>query len=48
MHHIMSAVIMLAAGIFLVAKGGDRFVDAASWIARAAGIDRKSVGRERV
>lgn len=44
MHHIMSAVIMLAAGIFLVAKGGDRFVDAASWIARAAGIPAFIIG----
>ena len=40
----MSAVIMLAAGIFLVAKGGDRFVDSASWIARAAGIPAFIIG----
>lgn len=29
MHHILSAAVLLIAGIFLVAKGGDRFVDSA-------------------
>lgn len=44
MHHILSAAFLLIAGIFLVAKGGDRFVDSASWIARAAGIPAFIIG----
>ena len=44
MHHILSAAVLLIAGIFLVAKGGDRFVDSASWIARAAGIPAFIIG----
>lgn len=44
MHHILSAAVLLVAGIFLVAKGGDRFVDSASWIARAAGIPAFIIG----
>lgn len=38
------AIISLAAGIILVAKGGDFFVDAASWMAKAAGIPTFIVG----
>lgn len=44
MHHILPAAVLLVAGIFLVAKGGDRFVDSASWIARAAGIPAFIIG----
>lgn len=44
MRHILSAAVLLIAGIFLVAKGGDRFVDSASWIARAAGIPAFIIG----
>lgn len=44
MHHILSAAVLLIAGIFLVAKGGDRFVYSASWIARAAGIPAFIIG----
>lgn len=38
------AIIMLAAGILLVVKGGDAFVDASSYIATAAGIPKFIVG----
>jgi cation:H+ antiporter len=38
------AITSLVAGIILVAKGGDFFVDAASWMAKAAGIPTFIVG----
>ena len=38
------AVILFIAGVFLVVKGGDLFVDAASWIAKASGIPSFIVG----
>ena len=38
------AVILFLAGVFLVVKGGDLFVDAASWIAKASGIPSFIVG----
>ncbi|MCR5830094.1 MAG: calcium/sodium antiporter [Lachnospiraceae bacterium] len=38
------AFLSLLAGIILVAKGGDFFVDAASWMAKAAGIPTFIVG----
>lgn len=38
------SVLVLAIGIVLVVKGGDWFVDAASWIARAAGIPSFLIG----
>ncbi len=38
------AILSLVAGIILVAKGGDYFVDAASWMAKAAGIPTFIVG----
>lgn len=38
------AILTLIAGIILVAKGGDYFVDAASWMAKAAGIPTFIVG----
>lgn len=44
MTEILLAVLSLLAGIILVAKGGDFFVDAASWMAKAAGIPTFIVG----
>jgi cation:H+ antiporter len=38
------ALILFVLGIILVMKGGDWFVDAASWIARAAGIPSFIIG----
>ncbi len=38
------AVVLLAAGIVLIVKGGDFFVDAASWIAEVSGIPKLIVG----
>ena len=38
------ALILFAAGLILVVKGGDWFVDAASWIARAARIPPFIIG----
>ncbi|MFR0978378.1 MAG: sodium:calcium antiporter [Holdemania filiformis] len=38
------AVILFIAGVILVVKGGDLFVDAASWIAKASGIPSFIVG----
>ena len=43
----MELALMLAiflAGIILIVKGGDYFVDAASWIAEASGIPKLIVG----
>lgn len=42
--NIWVALILFAIGIVLVVKGGDVFVDAASWIAKAAGIPTFIVG----
>lgn len=41
---IFVAVIMFVAGLLLIIKGGDWFVDSAGWIARAAGIPSFIVG----
>ena len=41
---IWLAVLLFAVGIVLVMKGGDIFVDAASWIAKAAGIPTFIIG----
>ncbi len=38
------AIIMFVIGIFLIVKGGDIFVDAASWIAEATGIPKFIIG----
>ena len=38
------SVLLFAAGVVLVVKGGDWFVDSASWIARAANIPPFIVG----
>lgn len=42
--NIFISVLMFAAGIVLVIKGGDWFVDAASWIAKAAGLPSFLIG----
>ncbi|MGN0505147.1 MAG: calcium/sodium antiporter [Lachnospiraceae bacterium] len=42
--NIWVALILFVIGIVLVVKGGDIFVDAASWIAKAAGIPTFIVG----
>ncbi|MGN1001467.1 MAG: calcium/sodium antiporter [Oscillospiraceae bacterium] len=41
---IWISVILFVIGILLVMKGGDIFVDAASWIARAAGVPTFIIG----
>ena len=40
----LPAVVMLAVGIVLIVKGGDVFVDAATWIAEVSGIPKLIVG----
>ena len=40
----LPAAIMLAVGIVLIVKGGDVFVDAATWIAEVSGIPKLIVG----
>ena len=40
----LPAIVMLAVGIVLIVKGGDVFVDAASWIAEVSGIPKLIVG----
>ena len=37
---LLITILLLAAGIVLVVKGGDFFVDAASWIAEVSGIPK--------
>ena len=37
-------ILLLALGILLVVKGGDWFVDAASWIAEVSGIPTFIIG----
>lgn len=44
MPETLLAVLMFVAGIVMVVKGGDWFVDAASWIARAAKIPTFIIG----
>lgn len=41
---LLLTVILLAAGIVLIVKGGDLFVDAASWIAEVSGIPQFVIG----
>ena len=43
MEYAMLGMIFLA-GIILIVKGGDWFVDAASWIAEVSGIPKLIVG----
>jgi len=40
----LPAIVMLAVGIVLIVKGGDLFVDAATWIAEVSGIPKLIVG----
>lgn len=42
--NIVYAVIMFAIGLFFIVKGGDIFVDAATWIAEATGIPKFIIG----
>ena len=44
MSETLLAAVMFAVGIIMVIKGGDWFVDAASWIARAANIPAFIIG----
>ncbi|MBQ1352127.1 MAG: calcium/sodium antiporter [Oscillospiraceae bacterium] len=41
---IITTILLFALGIVLVVKGGDYFVDAASWIAETSGIPKLIVG----
>lgn len=41
---MLLAIVMVVIGIALVVKGGDMFVDAASWMAKAAGIHPFIIG----
>lgn len=41
---IIVAVIIFAIGLFLTIKGGDWFVDSASWFAEATGIPKFVIG----
>lgn len=42
--NIIFAVILFVIGIFFIVKGGDVFVDAATWIAEATGIPKFIIG----
>lgn len=42
--NIVFAVIMFIVGLFFIVKGGDIFVDAATWIAEATGIPKFIIG----
>lgn len=41
---MFAAIILLLIGLILIVKGGDWFVDAASWIAKASGIPEFIIG----
>ncbi|HCH28355.1 MAG TPA: transporter, partial [Ruminococcaceae bacterium] len=41
---VIITVVLFILGIFLVVKGGDYFVDAASWIAEVSGIPKLIIG----
>ena len=43
-HSMAGYIILLALGILFVVKGGDWFVDAASWIAEVSGIPTFIIG----
>lgn len=43
-HSMAGYILLLALGILLVVKGGDWFVDAASWIAEVSGIPTFIIG----
>ena len=42
--HILLVILLFAVGIILIVKGGDYFVDAASWMAEVSGIPKLIVG----
>ena len=42
--NIIYAVILFVIGLVLIVKGGDVFVDAATWIAEATGIPKFIIG----
>ena len=42
--HIFLVILLFAVGIILIVKGGDYFVDAASWMAEVSGIPKLIVG----
>ena len=42
--NMIYVVIMFIIGLFLIVKGGDVFVDAATWIAEATGIPKFIIG----
>lgn len=42
--HVFLVVLLFAVGIVLIVKGGDFFVDAASWMAEVSGIPKLIVG----
>ncbi len=42
--NIVGILIMFAVGVFFIVKGGDLFVDAASWLAEVSGIPKFIIG----
>ena len=42
--NLISVLLLFAAGLVLIIKGGDLFVDAATWIAEASGIPKFIIG----
>ncbi|MGN1161353.1 MAG: hypothetical protein ACI4SX_03805, partial [Candidatus Fimenecus sp.] len=42
--NMIYVVIMFVLGLFFIVKGGDIFVDAATWIAEATGIPKFVIG----
>ena len=42
--HIILVILVFIVGILLIVKGGDFFVDSASWIAEISGIPKLIVG----
>ena len=41
---LATTIVLFALGVVLVVKGGDLFVDAASWIAERSGIPKLIIG----
>jgi cation:H+ antiporter len=37
-------VVIFAAGVFLLVKGGDMFIDAAGWVSDVSGVSRVVIG----
>lgn len=42
--NLVSVLLLFTAGLVLIIKGGDLFVDAATWIAEASGIPKFIIG----